>query len=156
MKLEVEDTRLQRQEIIEWPRITESNMYNNDDEETIPWSPRPDLITEGTSSRNDTTSTVPWIDVIPRNNSHTANSLDERSVNESESEREENSTVRLHLKTAYVAIKKLKLPGIKFPMKTTKKKKRRKMKPRAKWSINLTARDTDWTPLPAKRMSTKI
>ena len=104
-------------------------MYNNDDEETLLWSPRPDLATEEASSGNDTTSTVPWIDVIsPRLNSHIRNSVEERSQNDSESERGEGSTIRLHLKTAYVAIKKLRLPGIKFPMKTTKKKKEKKNK----------------------------
>ena len=69
-KLEIEDTRQDKaqekelnkvwmQQIIEWPRITETNMDNNDDdnnddEETVPWSPRPDLINEGTTSGNDT------------------------------------------------------------------------------------------------------
>ena len=61
LKLEVGDTRFQRQEIIAWPRITDSNECNNDDEDTLPWSPLPDLTNEETSSGNDTTSTVPCV-----------------------------------------------------------------------------------------------
>ena len=79
------------QQIIEWPRITETNVDNNDDEETVPWSPHPNMINEGTTSGNDTETTLPWIDVIPRLDSHKSNSLDERSQNESGRWRKPNS-----------------------------------------------------------------
>ena len=82
--------------------------------------------------------------------SHKFNSLDERSQNESGSE--EGPTVSLPLKTAYVAMK-----GVKVPLKMTRKKKRRrKTKPKTKWSINPKSGDKEWTPLPAKMTSTKI
>ena len=152
LKIEVGDTRFQRQEIVAWPKTIDSDECNNDDEDTLPWSPLPDLMYEEISSGNDIiTSTVPWIDVIPRNNPNMANSVDERSLFGSESEKEGDSTdVRIQFKTAYVAIKKLKLPGLRFPMKTSKKKRKRKVRPKAKWVINPTSKDSDWTPLPAR------
>ena len=124
-------------------RTIDSDESNNDDEDTLPWSPLPDLMYKEISSGNDViTSTVPWIDVIPRNNPNMTNSMDERSLFGSESEKEGDSTdVRIQFKTAYVAIKKLKLPGLRFPMKTSKKKRKRKVKPKAKWVINPTSKD---------------
>ena len=138
-KLEIEDTpekaqekklnKVWMQQIIEWPRIMETSLANNDDEETIPWSPHIDTINvhePGTTSGNDTEITLPWIETIPRVESHKFNSFDERSQNESGSE--EGPTVSLPLKTAYVAMK-----GVKVPLKMTRKKKRRrKTKPKNK------------------------
>ena len=140
-KLEIEDNHEKAQEkklnkvwmqqAIDWPRIFETSLATNDDEETLPWSPQIDTINvhePGTASGNDSEITLPWIETIPRVESHKFNSLDERSQNESGSE--EGPTVRLPLKTAYVAMK-----GAKGALKATRKKKRkRKIKPKPKWS----------------------
>ena len=152
MKIEVGDTKVQRKKIVAWPKHIHFDECNNDDEDTLPWSPP-------SSPRNDIiASTVPWIDVVSRNNAEIVNSVEEISLFGSESEQEESLEItKVQFKTAYVAIQKLKLPGLRFSVKTSKKKRRRKVKqPKTRWVINPDSKDEDWTPSPARRLPARI
>ena len=121
LKMEVRDTKVQRKEIVAWPKHIHSDDCNNDSEDTLPWSPL-------SSPRTDIiASTVPWIDVISRGNAEIVNSVEEISLFGSESEQEEGlENTKVKFKTAYVVIQKLKLPGLRFCCKDKQEKKKEK------------------------------
>ena len=171
IKLEIEDNhekaqekelnRIWMQEAINLPRIFEISLATNDDsDDTLPWSPQIETINVhelGAASGNDSEITLPWIpraktiEKIPRVESNKFNSLDERSQDESENE--EVPTVRFPLKEAFVAMR--------GALKAARKKKRkRKIKHKLikgdKWHVNSKSEDKEWTPIKAKKPSTKI
>ena len=70
--------------------------------------------------------------------------MDQTSEEEEEGKVE---AIKAEFKKAYVAIRRLKLPGLRFAVKTIKQKKKKRVKqPRTKWALNPDAKDKDWTP----------
>ena len=150
LKKKVGDTKVQPKKIVAWPKHIHRDECNSDEEDTLPWSPPP------LSPKNYIlASTIPWIDVLSRSDAKRANSIEKLPLFGSDSEQEGESieAIKVKFKNAYVAIRKLKLPGLRFAVKTSKKKRKKRIKqPKTRWIVNPDSKDEDWTPSLARRM----
>ena len=149
LKKEVGGTKAQPKKIVAWPKhiySDEGNIEEVDEEDIFTWSPPPPYLPENSVLA----STIPWIDVLSRSDAKRANSIEKLPLFGSDSEEEEGGKVeaiKAEFKKAYVAIRRLKLPGLRFAVKTIKQKKKKRIKqPRTKWALNPDAKDEDWTP----------
>ena len=172
MKLEIEDNheKIQEKELnrswmeeaINQPETFEIGLVrintNDDSDDTIPWSPRVEtlnLTESGAASGHDSDETILWsprvktLDRVSRvesgitSVSNKFHSLDEMSQDESEDE----NAPPFNLKESYVAMRS----ALKVVRKRNKKKFKLK---RDKWHVN--SEDTEWSPIQAKKPSTKI
>ena len=127
---------------------------NDDSDDTIPWSPRVETINlteSGAASGQDSDETILWnprVKTLARVESGITSvskfhSLDEMSQDESEGE----NAPPFNLKESYVAMR--------IALKVVRKRRRKKVKlKRDKWHVN--SEDTEWSPIQAKKPSTKI
>ena len=138
-----------------WPRHIyshEGNIEEVDEEDIFTWStPHPCL-----PENSVLASTIPWIDVVSGSDAKRANSIEKLPLFGSDSEEEEGGKVeaiKADVKKAYVAIRRLKLPGLRFAVKTIKQKKKKRVKqPRTKWALSPDTKDEDWIPPMTRRI----
>ena len=151
LKKEVGDTKVQPKKIVAWPKHIHRDECNSDEEDTIPWSPPP----LSHPKNYILASTIPWIDVWSKSDAKRANSIEKLPLfgSDSEQEGENIEAIKVEFKKAYVAIRRLKLPGLRFAVKTSKQKKKKRIKqPKTRWIVNPDSKDEDWTPAMARRM----
>ena len=164
-KKEVGDLKTQPKTIVPWPRYIYSHEGNieDDDEDIFTWSrsPTPQLPPENSVLA----STIPWIEVLSKGDAERPNSIEKLPLFGSDSEEEGKGevkrideeegrekvetleTIKAEVRRAYVAIRRLRLPGLRFAGKTVKQKKKKKIKrSKTKWVLHPDAKDEDWVP----------
>ena len=143
-KKEVGDPKTQPKTIVPWPRYIYSHEGNieDDDEDIFTWSrsPTPQLPPENSVLA----STIPWIEVLSKGDAERANSIEKLPLFGSDSEEEGKGevkrideeegrekvetleTIKAEVRRAYVAIRRLRLPGLRFAGKPSSRRRKRR------------------------------
>ena len=156
-KKEVGDLKTQPKTITPWPKYIYSHRGNieddNEDIFTWPSSPTSQLL----PGKSVLASTIPWIEVLSNDDAVRTNSIDSEEEGKGEAketdekdEREEIETfktTKAEVRSAYVAIRKLRFPGLRLIGKTLKQKQKKKTKrSKTKWILHPDSKDKDWIP----------
>ena len=96
----------------------------------------------------------PWIKVISNDDAVKTNSMDSEAEGKGEAketdekdEKGEVGTTKAEVRSAYVAVRKLRFPGLGLIGKALKRKQRKKTKrTKTKWILEPDSKDKDWMP----------
>ena len=176
-KKEFGDLKTQPRTITPWPKYIYSHRGNVEDTEDIfawPSSPTSQLLpgksvlastipwievvsnddAVKTNSMDSKEEGKPWIKVISNDDAVKTNSMDseeewkgEAKETDEKDEKGEIETTKAEVRSAYVAIRKLRFPGLGLIGKALKQKQRKKTKrTKTKWILEPDSKDKDWMP----------
>ena len=176
-KKEFGDLKTQPRTITPWPKYIYSHRGNVEDTEDIfawPSSPTSQLLpgksvlastipwievvsnddAVKTNSMDSEEEGKPWIKVISNDDAVKTNSMDSEEEGKGEAketdekdEKGEIETTKAEVRSAYVAIRKLRFPGLGLIGKALKQKQRKKTKrTKTKWILEPDSKDKDWMP----------